>query len=181
MNLDINMKSVSEVVVFDSEINSSVIGSYLTGIQRIINQTPDAKIVIYFSSMGGSLAHADILLNYLNSLRNNIIIFAFNQISSAAFKVFFEFQGQKDIMDNTYSVIHKGSKDIHARDLDNTDSFDFFMANKMIPLMNKKVIEFYKNIGLSKKELNMINNGKDLMLHTEHLRKILRNQRYEKN
>ena len=39
------------------------------------------------------------LLNYFNSLRDNIIIVAFNQISSAAFKVFFEFQGQKDIME----------------------------------------------------------------------------------
>jgi hypothetical protein len=174
MNLDINMNTISEVIVFDSEINSSVIGSYLTGIQRIINQSPDAKIVIYFSSSGGSFTHANLLLSYLNSLHNNIILFAFHQISSAAFKVFFEFKGLKDIMDNTFSVIHKGSKNIIARDLDNTDSFDFFMTNKIIPIMNEQVIEFYKNIGLSKKELLRIEAGKDLMLHTERLRKILR-------
>jgi hypothetical protein len=177
MNLDINMKSVSEVVVFDSEINSSVIGGYLTGIQRIINQSPDAKIVIYFSSSGGSLTHADLLLSYLNSLHNNIILLAFHQISSAAFKVFFEFKGLKDIMDNTFSVIHKGSKNLIARDLDNTDSFDFFMTNKMMPVMNTQVTKLYKRIGLSKTELQKVNKGKDLMLHTERLRKILRNQK----
>lgn len=181
MNFDINMKSISEVIVFDSEINHSVIGSYLTGIQRIINQAPDAKIVIYFSSSGGSLAHADLLLSYLNSLHNNIILLAFHQISSAAFKVFFEFQGQKDIMDNTYSIIHKGSKNILARDLDNADSFDFFMTNKMMPVMNRQVNRLYKKVGLSKTELKKIDNGKDLMLHTDRLRKILRNQNNEKN
>lgn len=95
MNLDIDMKDIAEVIVFDTEINSAVIGSYLTGIQRIISQTPDAKIVIYFSSSGGSLTHADLLLNYLNSLQNNIILFAFNQISSAAFKVILSFVVKK--------------------------------------------------------------------------------------
>jgi len=175
MNLGIDMKAITEVVVFDTEINSVAIGNFLTGIHRIIRQTPDAKIIIYFSSSGGSLTHADLLLSYLNSLQDNVILFAFHQISSAAFKVFFEFKGQKDIMDNTYSVIHKGSKNILARDLDNTDSFDFFMTNKMMPAMNKQVIKLYKSIGLSKRELIKIENGKDLMLHTERLRKILRN------
>jgi len=181
MNFDIDMRTITEVVVFDTEINSAAIGNFLTGIHRIIRQTPDAKIVIYFSSSGGSLTHADLLLSYLNSLQNNIILLAFHQISSAAFKVFFEFQGQKDIMDNTFSVIHKGSKNIIARDLDNTDSFDFFMTNRMMPVMNKQVIKLYKSIGLSKTELKKVENGKDLMLHTERLRKILRNQQNEKN
>lgn len=71
--------------------------------------------------------------------------------------------------------------DIHVRDLDNTDSFDSFMTNRMMPIMNKQVIKLYKNIGLSKKELKKIDDGKDLMLHTERIRKILRNQNNEKD
>jgi ATP-dependent protease ClpP protease subunit len=156
MNLNIDMRAITEVVLFDSEINSSVMENFLTGIHRIIKQSPDAKVVIYFSSPGGSFTHADLLLSYLNSLHNNITLIAFNQISSAALKVFFEFIGLRAIMDNTYSVIHKGSKNLIARDLDITDSFDFFMTNKMMPIMNKQVIKLYKNIGLSKTELKKL-------------------------
>ncbi|MEA2096585.1 MAG: ATP-dependent Clp protease proteolytic subunit [Candidatus Cloacimonadota bacterium] len=181
MNLAINMKDIQEVIVFDTEINSATIGNFLTHIHRIIKQIDESKILIYFSSNGGSFTHADLMLNYINSMKDNIILLAFHQISSAAFKVFFEFRGQKDIMDNTFSVIHKGSKNILARDLDNTDSFDFFMTNKMMPVMNKQVIKLYKSIGLSKTELKKIDNGKDLMLHTERLCKILRKNKYEKN
>jgi ATP-dependent protease ClpP protease subunit len=172
MIIDIDIKAVTEVVVFDHEISSATTGNFLTGIHRIIQQVPDAKIVIYFSSSGGSFTHASLMVNYINLIQDNIILLAFHQISSAAFKVFFEFQGQKDIMDNTFSVIHKGSKNIIARDLDNTDSFDFFMTNKMMPVMNKQVVRLYKNIGLSKTELRKIENGKDVYLNTDQLRKI---------
>jgi ATP-dependent protease ClpP protease subunit len=173
MNLDINMKQITDIILFDKEIKADIIEAVLDGIQRVVMQVPDAKILIYFSSQGGSLAHADLLLNYFNALSDNIILRAFHQISSAAFKVFFEFEGQKDIMDNTFAIIHKGSKSLIARDLDNKESFDFFMTNKVIPNMNCQTMNLFNKVGLTKKELDMVKHGKDIFLDTKRLRKMI--------
>lgn len=171
--MKINHQKLSEIITFDGEIMPDTIGSVIDTCHRHISHNKDAKILIYFTSTGGSMTHTLTLLDFLNSVKDNVIIYAFHQISSSAFYLFYRFKGKKDIMKHTFAIIHKGTKSIDARDLDNQESFDFFMSKKIIPNIQREMDKLYKELGIDKVLLDAVKNGKDVFLQTSLLKKYL--------
>lgn len=168
----IGIKEIDDIAVFDFELTSETIEKLMDGIQQLVVRNPEAKMFVYFSSTGGSLAHAQILLDYLNKVQNNVFLAAFHQISSAAFKIFVDFRGEKMVMPYCFATVHEGTKELISRELKDRESFDYFMYTDIMEEMSADMGLFYKK-HLTDDELLKICNGKDVYLNTKRLRDII--------
>lgn len=167
------MNRISDVITFDSEINAESIGAVMDNCQKYIKIDENSKILIYFSSGGGSIAHADLFVDHLNQIKDNVILHAFGRISSSAFYIFFKFQGEKYIKEHTYATVHRGSKEINSIEMFDKESFDYFMLHKIIPKMDKAMINLFNDLGFTREELERIHDGRDLYLDTKKLKILL--------
>jgi len=173
--MKIDYQTISDIITFDSEINTQNVAELIEKCQIKITTKPEQKILIYFSTIGGSFSHSELLLKYLNDNMDNIIMCAFHNVSSAGFYVFFNFKGEKDIVDHTFSIMHFGDRNTSWRDLSNEETFDFFMSSDMRLGMEASVLKLLSKLKISRKYIKMIQNGKDVFFNTENLRKFLAN------
>ena len=174
----IDVRKVDDIAIFDVEITPETIEPLMYAIHKLIKNDPESKILVYFSSVGGAYTHAELFIEFLNQLIDNIILVAFHQISSAGFKVFYSFKGERYIMNHCFAIVHEGTKDVSVRDLSDKDSFDFFMTTDIMEEMRAEINLIYHKY-LTKKEMTRVINGKDVYLNTKRLRDILELQNKE--
>ena len=90
--------------IFDSKIESEPISKLV----EFINNTPD-NITIVFSSSGGHPALGRVATFILNNNKNRITLIAVNEISSAAFDIFYTFKGLKHLTKGCLGMYHFSS------------------------------------------------------------------------
>jgi len=171
--MKLDYTAIDDIITFDLEINSENVVNLIENCQKTIHAKPECKILIYFSTIGGSFSHAELLLKYLNDNNKNIIMCAFHQISSAGFYIFYNFIGEKDIVDHTYATMHYGDRMSSFRDLQDEESFDFFMANEIKIKMDEAVDLLFTRLKIQRKNIKIMKSGKDVFFNTEELRKFL--------
>ena len=174
----IDVRKVDDIAIFDMEITPKAIEPLLDVIHKMIKANPKAKMLIYFSSIGGSYTHAELFIEFLNQVKDNVVLVAFHQISSAGFKVFYTFEGEKYIMNHCFAIVHEGTKDVNMRDLSNKESFDFFMTTNIMEEMRVEINGLYRKY-LTNEEMTRVIDGKDVYLNVKRLREILKLQNKE--
>ena len=174
----IDVRKVDDIAIFDMEITPKAIEPLLDVIHKMIKADSKAKMLIYFSSIGGSYTHAELFIEFLNQVKDNIVLVAFHQISSAGFKVFYTFEGEKYIMNHCFAIVHEGTKDVNMRDLSNKESFDFFMTTNIMEEMRIEINGLYRKY-LTDEEMARVIDGKDVYLNVKRLREILKLQNEE--
>lgn len=132
---------------------------------------------IYFSSGGGEVSAAKVLIDYFNNMNNTFCIelIGFGEISSAAFDVFyFSEVNNKRLLDDAFSVIHSYTTSYDDRELRKSKSV-ITMFKKEHEHCVKKQCETYLSIGVPENFINKIKQGEDVFLNNNMLNKILRN------
>lgn len=132
------------------------------------------QIKIYFTTAGGSISEAKILIDYINKLPKNyeIELIASAEISSSGFDIFFRTKCKKRIIKDTVSVLHLAQTWFRSNEMLNKRSADVFI-HKELKKANERDLKFYLAIGIKPEEIKRMKTGKDIYLNYKRLKKIL--------
>jgi len=171
-NLMQGNKTLNEdVITFSCEINDETIGKLITHISNLNINTP---LRIYFTTQGGYWHSGQIFINYINhlvDLGKKIDLIAVWEVSSTGFQILYEVKCKVQLL-HTYSVIHIGTMVLDYRKSLQNNSIEAF-HNGVLDQTNQELIKFYKDIGISKKEINDIKNGNNVFLNTKRIKQLL--------
>jgi ATP-dependent protease ClpP protease subunit len=174
-----------KTIVFNDEINTETISNLLVEIETLEpNETAyeiDGNVVykrnIYFSSPGGSVSDAAILIDYINTSTEFVfeLIGTWN-LSSSGFNIFTLARCKKRLIEktNNFAVIHLFDRDVSTRDLKKKKSFERFMNSEM-EKQNEKILDWYEQIGVTEDQLTEIRAGEDVLIDNQQLTEIIEN------
>ena len=157
-----------KTIYFDDDITIESVRELIT----IIEESNSNKFTIYFTSNGGTIPSADVLINFINKNPKKYTFISSWFISSAAFLIMYKIKCKKKILDNTHAIIHLYSSTLEYRLQKDAHSMEYYLT-KNLKKSNKKFIKFLKKINISKKNIEKIEKGKDVILNTKELRQIL--------
>ena len=160
-------------LILYGELTMANIEAFLYKLQEhVITFGNDSEINIYVNSEGGEVRASQLLAHYFNNSPLKIKLIALEYISSSALFLFIEFNGKKEILSNTWGLLHLGSSIVETRELRNQKSLDSFrkkVANSEdLHLLNK-----LSNRGLEPGKLKDLKAGRDVLLTEEELRKLV--------
>ena len=136
---------------------------------------------IYLCSPGGSLDDCFVTIDMINQYKDNIVLKAFGEISSAAFIIYFQVKCKKYIMDYTIGMVHYAYMSVPSNQGGDVvpDGLDTFSYNELVKYKDE-FINFYKALGFNKRELDFLKKGKDVHFSTERLRELQACQQKQK-
>lgn len=170
-------------IVFNDNIDTETVSELIANIEMLDpNESGyeiDGKLVfkrnIYFSSPGGSVSDAAILIDYINTTTDFVfeLIGTWN-LSSSGFNIFTLARCKKRLIEqtNNFAVIHLFDRDVSARDLKKKKSFERFMNNEM-EKQNEQLIDWYSQIGVTPEQIAEILAGEDVLIDNRQLNEIL--------
>lgn len=132
----------------------------------------ESKITIYVATTGGDNSFTEYLLYYLNLNKDRIILFAGTEISSNGFWLFYNFEGQKLISNNTFCIIHKSWMEVPTYTIKDKEAVAY---NRVLQMeeYNLKRIEILAQY-LTPKEIKQIKKDEDIFLSSERLKQIFK-------
>lgn len=150
--------------IFEDSINTETV-------QRLINDIHGyEKVDLFFTTDGGYIFNADILVHYLNSRQDDITVYFAEQIQSAGVMVMCDFKGNK--------VIHNSLEFIMAHKIDH-ESYNFRKSDfddkrrlKGTKEENIKLAEKLRELGFTEKELKKFNSGRDVILYKDDFKRL---------
>lgn len=148
-----------ESFFFDGEITAE---SVITMI-KTIDDCEDEEVTIYFTSNGGDMAYADVLIHYFNSSDKTINLILHWGILSAAMEVAVRTTCSKEILSDAYGGFHLASRGIEYRDLQAPVSHDSFLL-KEVEAFNNRWLKLYGS-SFSKDEMKHIQKGDTIFLN----------------
>lgn len=167
-------------VFFNNEINDENVISlmeYLDGCMGSV-EVPVEKVVLNWSSVGGSYASLVMLANYVNQYPLDMEIVAYDLCASAGFIFLLYTDRPVRVLDSAMAMIHLGNTVIDSKDLRDSKSYGAF-AKKNIDELDANIFEEYKLCGFSEEELKFIEDGGDLYVNKDRLVAIL--ETYDKS
>lgn len=154
-------------VIFEDEINNESVAELI----NVIDSNDDKKLIkIYLTTTGGNLHSAEILIRYINrKVREGqeIELVATWEVSSSGFFVLCKTICKISFLD-AWSTVHIGTNTVDYRESLKPKSQQKFLL-KHIKKVNEKILEAFKDIGLTEKELKDISDGKDIILEHDRL------------
>ena len=178
-----------KTIVFDKEINHETIALLFNEIETIpeTEQPTDYgsgdgkgpffyERTIYFSSDGGYVSAADVLVDYLNTNPGGFLItlVGAGPLCSAAFDIFFKANpADKYLLKSAYGMAHEGTFFSNVRSEKDYDSFDNFYKQEL----QKQDVEMYNYyeevLGIPKSRITKMKKGKDLYFSYDEMQKML--------
>jgi hypothetical protein len=176
-------------IIFNTHIDEETIDALIRdietidpneGISEIVFEGEDGqetkvqmyKRKIYFSTEGGSLSAARILIDFINNHDYFFFeVIANEQLSSAGFETFIRLNCSKSIMDTTFSFIHRATTDLDLRESLKKKSVQKDML-KRINMLVEDQLKYYKEIGIDDKIIRKIKAGEDVLLLYPDLKKL---------
>lgn len=144
--------------------------NFLLDIDDIIEPT-----TIYFTSDGGIISRAKILISELNKKKDLITLIAVDYICSAATLVFDQFEGEKKVMNGTYALYHYFRID---GGMIVSESLTYNHTKILSSTLDDLAEEFNRaNKILNAKEKKLINSGLDVYVNAERLAKYYKCER----
>jgi len=130
----------------------------------------DDEIMLYIDTSGGLNTITEYLLYFLNLNKDRITLISGTEITSNGFWLFYYFKGKKIISDSTMALIHQSWKEVGSYELNDKNSTGYKDLQKIKGLNRDrlKVLEPF----LTKKEVKQYNNGQDIYMSADRLRKI---------
>lgn len=148
--------------VIDSEKTSDLLD--------FLNET-EGPVTIGLNSSGGSCAVSYFLLMALNSMKDRITLVGVSNVFSAAFDLWYHFEGRKDVMDETIGMLHLGY--LPDRQISSTGIMDD-LTKVYIPIMKakKKANDKWVKTVLTPQEFKNYNRNKDIYINTDRMQLI---------
>ena len=141
---------------------------------QALNNAADQEIIsIYFCSQGGVLEDSEVIIDIINKNKNRIVLYAFGELASAAFIIFYRVSCEKHIMDYTIGLAHLAMMAVPSNQSGESipDSFNTFSYQELVRTKDT-IIDFYKKVGLNAKEMSTLTKGKDVYFGTERLKQL---------
>lgn len=164
------------VIVFDNKFNTKHIYNLICQVEEAVKESND--IDIYFSSDGGIVKNAYMLLDYFskftkkNTSNPNINIIIDGEISSSAFVFFISCCCSRAVLDNAVAKVHLCTQELSTRDMLDPNSVKS-NYHKDTQRMNKEWLSFWSKIGFTKQELNRLKKGEFIFVGDKRLREMV--------
>jgi hypothetical protein len=143
---------------YQGEINDGVID-----LIKLIEESDDDEVILYFSSPGGDLALAYVMSDYLNRLGDRITVIAYWNIGSAAVEVLRQYKGKLNMLNDVWGLIHCATRPIDSRGIKEKESVDNYLI-KEIDKWNMNIVVNIYGEHLSQSELRRIKKGGDVCI-----------------
>ena len=158
--------------LFNAVIDLETVDALKEAIEQGISKEPIVEV--YITSEGGDYYAKNVLLDYLESVKEYIVIVASQFIHSAALELFIQFTGKKRVMPHTYATAHIPSISIpESRELRDKKSMTYFMVNSVISEVVKDSYKLLKESGLlTDKQLRQYNKGEDVYIAYRTLKQL---------
>lgn len=154
--------------LYSEEITAKPIKDLIDWIEK--TEYIEVKKIIYFNSGGGEGEIADVITDILNRNKNQIILCAFKFIGSAAFDVFYNFEGEKKIMFGTKGMTHFTYETSNAQiGYENSEMIADIDTLKSFVERDKAMI---KKMKLTKKEIDMFLSRKDVYFSYKRMKQL---------
>lgn len=140
-------------------------------------ESDDKKMIIYLCSDGGSMSIAHTITNIINENALVTKLIAYDRIESAAFYIFYNTICERDIIRDTYGMMHMTSWMIATTDGGKPcgDSERFKLEHMKANIAYTK--KFCNEMGFSEEETKkVLSNSEELFLPYKRIRQILDNQ-----
>jgi hypothetical protein len=156
--------------LYASEIDSE----NATDLIDFINDN-EGPLVIGIYSSGGDASMSYFLSRILNANKDRITLIAIANIFSAAFEMWYRFEGQKEVEDETIGMVHLGG--LNQRSVSGDGKLDD-LGKAYIPVMKerKRINDVWVKPILSPAEFKAYNQNKDIYISTQRLREIAKSQ-----
>lgn len=143
----------------------------VTSLISIIDKDEDINIDLYFSSTGGSIGMAEVLVDYIGNAVKDITLIAHWHIMSCALDVFTRSVCKKRVLDDAYGMVHLADRDASVRDLKDRTSQDSFLVDDLNRI-NKAWLKERQHFFTSS-ELAVIKKGGSIYLDHDRLLKYI--------
>lgn len=131
---------------------------------------------IFLTSPGGDSMLGEAMIELINRYQTVTTLTAYSFIQSMGFDIFFKVQCPRVVLPSTVGMIHLHRWTIDIKDGgSDLDYFDTFKKNHMKKLLQPR-IEFYRNLGITEKEIEWILGGDDLFVEASRIEKMLQIQ-----
>lgn len=182
------MNNQKTVICFNNYFENKNITELINKIESVRQIGGYVEIDLYFSSNGGDANCLFMLADYLNNIKGIQINFIANgMLASAGFYILLLIENTNiDIIFNDFceGLIHLGDSYISYRgQLTKEDArynHDKFHAQSLEMLNNYFFKEILPNLNLSDKDLKLLEEGRDILLHKEELERVVSEYHYKK-
>lgn len=158
--------------IFSDDISDETVKTFAD----FLNSTIGVDKKIFFSTEGGYLAFADVMIELIDTYKDEIELVAFMTIQSAGMDILFKTKCKKRIMDSCVGMIHQVYTGFKVNESGSyVDDYEKFMAKVVKEDYRGKTLEFCDKIGLTSTEKNKVKKGRDLHITTSRLRELLKN------
>ena len=165
-----------KTMIFSDKFDMESVGDFIMKVEDVIGKNPMEKISIYFQSGGGETKAGMVLLDYLNVHKDKIIMIGNYSLESCAFDVFVRCRNEKRILENTTGMIHSINTTydtIEIRDRENPRH----LYLELDELINGRCMDFYRELGATEDEIEMMEKGKEVVITYERFLRILKIQK----
>ena len=134
------------------------------------------EYVIFFSSRGGRDDIGELMIDLINMHSHCTTLIGSGYLYSKGFDVFFKSECHRVLKPITVGLVHGGSIYGNFNHVGITDRISKSHYDQMIE-SEPESREFYKGLGLTKKELKLYDSGDDVILSYKRLNELLNNQK----
>lgn len=136
------------------------------------------EITFYLNSEWWRAQYARCIVDAINKNKNRITLIATHQISSAAFRIFFQSKCKREILDDTEWLAHMGRLTVSMdwnKEINSTDKWRIEEIRKE----EDKQEKLLKSLWVSKRNRKLFLKWYDIYFNTKKLRKMLKKQENE--
>lgn len=144
--------------IFDEEIHTETV-------QKLINELNNYnKIDLFFATNGGQLTAMEALIHYLNTRKEDIVIYLTEEICSAGTFLLTDFEGELHLSPNLdFILFHLGDRLTYTNRKSGLISKK--ELQKQLKFINKVRTKQFQALGLTEKEIKKYKAGYDVVLY----------------
>lgn len=170
---------MKHIISISGEFNSETLNKFIED----YNNTPDevTDLHIYLSSFGGESSVSECIVDIIEHSKYHVTLIASDDISSAAFYLFFKSKGDKRILPNTIGMFHMGyietaSVDERGKPKEEVDK----AVIQSLKNAKKDTLDFCEKLGMNTTEIGKIKRSKEVYFQYNRLVEFIDNLKKSK-
>jgi len=157
--------------------NGQIIQDNIVNLIIALDADEAQDVDLYFSSTGGELDVAEVLIDYLSNTVKDITLIGHWGIESAALDIYLRSVCKKRLLPDAYGLVHLADQDVSLMSVSRKDPKEMFLKRD-VNSYNTKWLQDRRGF-FTKKELYNIKHGKDVYLEHERLEEYVKAFGYE--
>lgn len=154
-------------VYFDGEIDDETIDILLNKLDTALRSSP--IVYLYFSSEGGIWGASKVLIDYLDTYKNRIVLVAYSALFSAALLIYYLATCEKRKLTDVLGLAHYPDRPYSSRELMNKTTVSSVLKKWSDEVFIDRFRKLYKAMGLSKAEIKLLDEGQDVVLNPDRM------------